>query len=324
MRPLLLATLTLCIITHGACAPTATPVQRGSIDIHFCQQENCTAAIIQAVTASQEVQCAFYDLDLPVLEKALRKASATVLVFDENHEGFGTPVPALHGGLMHNKFCILDAGTPRARIVTGSTNPTRNGMERNDNHLVFIEGEHLVKNYQEEFEELAGGRERTVAHPHVIHTTRGRNLLIENYFCPEDNCEEEVLSELAHAEEEILFTTFSFTSDAIGALLIERHEEGVEVEGIFENRQRSRYTEYDKLKQAGVAVQRDANPQTMHHKVFLIDPGSPRATVITGSYNPTKSGDTRNDENLLIIHDTAVTNQFLQEFRRIAAEAERT
>jgi phospholipase D len=48
----------------------------------------------------------------------------------------------------------------------------------------------------------------------------------------------------------------------------------------------------------------------MHHKVFIID----KEAVVTGSYNPTKSGNTRNDENMLIIHDKEIANQFLEEF----------
>ena len=36
----------------------------------------------------------------------------------------------------------------------------------------------------------------------------------------------------------------------------------------------------------------------MHHKVFIID----EEIVITGSFNPSKNADTRNDENILIIN----------------------
>ena len=55
----------------------------------------------------------------------------------------------------------------------------------------------------------------------------------------------------------------------------------------------------------------------MHHKVFIID----EEIVITGSYNPTSSGTKRNDENLLIIHDKEIANEFTQEFEKVWAEA---
>jgi len=51
----------------------------------------------------------------------------------------------------------------------------------------------------------------------------------------------------------------------------------------------------------------------MHHKVWIID----GKTVITGSFNPTKAGNEKNDENLVIIHDKEIAGQYLEEFKRI-------
>jgi phosphatidylserine/phosphatidylglycerophosphate/cardiolipin synthase-like enzyme len=58
--------------------------------------------------------------------------------------------------------------------------------------------------------------------------------------------------------------------------------------------------------------------KTMHHKVFIID----NKTVITGSYNPTKNANERNDENILIIHDKKIAEKYLKEFERIYYERE--
>jgi phosphatidylserine/phosphatidylglycerophosphate/cardiolipin synthase-like enzyme len=40
-------------------------------------------------------------------------------------------------------------------------------------------------------------------------------------------------------------------------------------------------------------------------------------TVITGSFNFTKSADTANDDNILVIHSPAVAAQYEQEFQQI-------
>ena len=61
-------------------------------------------------------------------------------------------------------------------------------------------------------------------------------------------------------------------------------------------------------------VKFDNNKGTMHHKVFIID----GKIVATGSFNPTKNGDIRNDENLVIIHDESIAKQFLNEFKRVS------
>ena len=60
----------------------------------------------------------------------------------------------------------------------------------------------------------------------------------------------------------------------------------------------------------------------MHHKVWLIDTLSPDCTVITGSMNPSKGGDTRNDENILIIkNDQELCKAFEEEYQRVRSEA---
>ncbi|MBI1969670.1 phospholipase, partial [Candidatus Woesearchaeota archaeon] len=70
------------------------------------------------------------------------------------------------------------------------------------------------------------------------------------------------------------------------------------------------------LKEGGIPVQRDNNKYNKHQKVFNID----GKTVITGSFNPTKNGDTRNDENLLIIHDQNIAEKFEEEFAQLTEE----
>ncbi|MFH1399442.1 MAG: phospholipase D-like domain-containing protein [Candidatus Woesearchaeota archaeon] len=51
----------------------------------------------------------------------------------------------------------------------------------------------------------------------------------------------------------------------------------------------------------------------MHHKFFIIDNG----TVITGSFNPSKSADQSNDENIIIIEDPNLVERFRQEFQSL-------
>ncbi|MBT4150600.1 phospholipase, partial [Candidatus Woesearchaeota archaeon] len=51
----------------------------------------------------------------------------------------------------------------------------------------------------------------------------------------------------------------------------------------------------------------------MHHKVFIID----GKTVVTGSFNPSKNGDSRNDENILIIRDETIASRYLAEYERL-------
>ena len=81
--------------------------------------------------------------------------------------------------------------------------------------------------------------------------------------------------------------------------------------GIFDSGQSSsKYSQFKRLKEFGMDVKKDSNRYKLHHKVFIID----NETVVTGSFNPTSSADTKNDENILIIHDSELASLYLKEF----------
>ncbi len=284
--------------------------EKGWHELYFCPRDNCSKKFTDFLSSADSIKCAFYDLRLEELEELLREKEAEVLVFEENYDGFGTPADSRES--MHNKFCVLD----KEVVVTGSANPTLNGLRKNNNNLFIIESRYLVENYLAEFREIKNrGRgeweEERTEHPLIKHNS----FYVKNYFCPEDNCEEKVLEELREAEHNITFLTFSFTSNPIGNYLISKKDD-VLVRGVFEKRQNknSKYSEYGKMKKEGMNVVLDRNPHTMHHKVFIID----GETTVFGSYNPSKNGNTRNDENIIIVDSENITSEFVDEYNRIA------
>jgi phospholipase D len=157
---------------------------------------------------------------------------------------------------------------------------------------------------------LRDGTEAPVPNPRITHTVfsydgSSRSLLVENYFCPEDACADHVLPILRAANRSVKFFIFSFTDDEIGDALVERAAAGVNVSGVFDRQQESKYSEYTGLRLAGLDVR--------HDKVFIVDD----EIVVTGSYNPTGNGNERNDENVLIIHDASIARQYVTEFERV-------
>ncbi|MFC1732750.1 phospholipase D-like domain-containing protein [candidate division KSB1 bacterium] len=278
----------------------------------FCPRDSCAVNLEYMINISDKVHCAFFDLDLENVITALQRKSvedALVVVdadyFEEEWESNVNFRKDTRKAFMHNKFCIFDE-----KIVwTGSMNPTHNGDEKNNNNVIIIFSENLAETYEEEFQELwAGtfGKGKEVKNPKIT----VNSIEIESYFCPEDFCANEVMEELDKAEKSIYFMTFSFTHDKIGDLLVKKHDQGVEVRGVFEKRQNSQYSEFSKLNESGIDVKLDSNKATMHHKVFIID----EKVVVTGSFNPTMNGDTNNDENIIIIKNKAIANSFLEEF----------
>ena len=288
----------------------------GAIELHFCPAENCSSYMYSTLSSAEEsIHCALFDLNLPEIIAVLTEKNDEIdvkLVVDDNHYEELADLDFVRqdtsSQYSHNKFCIVDDEI----VTTGSMNPTYNGNYKNNNNLVIVESSILAENYEDEFSELWSGEfgdgKRTEDPIVVLDGT-----IVKNYFCPEDWCANKIIDELSLANESIHFLTFSFTSEPIARKLIELHDANITVTGVFEKQQNSKYSKYAELLDAGLNVRWDTNKYKMHHKVFIID----SKIVVTGSMNPSKSGDTRNDENLLIIYDEEIASLFLKEFEKV-------
>lgn len=268
-----------------------------NIEVYFCPKDNCENIFIKTINNSKTLDCAFYDLNLKSIEQQLVNARVIMEKDNLNNRNFKSDKKSSY---MHNKFCIINKTT----VITGSMNPTTNGAYKNNNNLLIINSKEIAKTYTIEFEELYYNKKNEKSK-----ITNYDNIQI--FFCPEDNCANQILKEIKSAQQSIYFITFSFTHDLIAASIVSKK---LEVKGIIENSQRNVInSEYQYLLNNTMNVKLDSNPNNMHHKVFIID----NTTVITGSMNPTKNGDTKNDENLIIIKDKIIAEKYLQEFKEL-------
>ena len=220
------------------------------------------------------------------------------------------------GPIMHNKFMVVDAEW----VWTGSWNWTSGDTYRLNNNAIQIKSKELAENYTVEFEKMFTLRKfgptkpRGVPFPQITI----QNVLVENYFAPEDDVTSHILNRISGATKSIQFMAFSFTLDKLGQALIGRHKAGVQVRGVFETTgSETQFSEYRALKQAGLDVMKDGNPYVMHHKVFIID----GKTVIFGSFNFSSNAEKDNDENLLIIDDLNLAEAFTAEMERVVSMA---
>jgi len=291
----------------------------GSIQVYFCPQDNCEQNLIDFLsTAKMSIHCAVFELDLKsvqdlILDKA-KTMEVEVVTDDQYLKEFDHPfVKTDRSGLMHNKFCIVDG----EKVYAGSMNPTNNCANKNNNNLLLIRSKQLATNYEMEFQEMWNGTFKK-GNPVLNPQLRIGNISVDNYFCPDDQCAEQVKLELQKAQQEIYFMTFSFTHEGIGNMLLLKKRDGLTVRGVMEARQITKNSQYSRLVNYNIPVRKDGNPNNMHHKVFIID----NSTVITGSFNPSEGGDTRNDENILIIHDREIASRFLGEFEKVWGEGQ--
>ncbi len=276
------------------------PIYESEISVYFCPRDKCEEVLASEFAKSDKILCAMYDWEL---EGVIPDDRDVKFIFDDHN------VPDKfkyqhkddnHDYLMHNKFCILDD----ERVITGSYNPTQRGTYFNNNNLVVIKSIALARDYTDEFDEMWAGTY------HKGDKKTGYSSDPEVYFCPEDGCQDALISLINNAQESIYFMTFSFTSQGVADALLAASKRGIQVSGIFEKAQNSKYSKYQFLKDAKLPVYIDRSKYNMHHKSFIVD----RSVVITGSYNPSNNGNKRNDENMIVLRDSKVAEAFLKEF----------
>ena len=128
------------------------------------------------------------------------------------------------------------------------------------------------------------------------------------FFSPNGGCTEAIVSEIGKAKREILVQAYSFTSVPIAKALVEAHKRGVDCKVILDKSQRKeKYSSAGFLANFGIETWIDEKPKIAHSKVMVID----GETIVTGSFNFTKSAEADNVENLLILSGAELAKRYL-------------
>jgi phosphatidylserine/phosphatidylglycerophosphate/cardiolipin synthase-like enzyme len=134
----------------------------------------------------------------------------------------------------------------------------------------------------------------------------------EVYFSPHGRATEAIIRELNKANNSVLVQAYSFTSAPIAKALLNAHKRGVKVEVILDKSQRTdQYSSATFLNNQGIPVKIDAKHAKNHDKVMITD----GETVITGSFNFTKAAEEKNAENLLVIKDKKLAEQYTKNWK---------
>ncbi len=295
--------------------------------------ESALAAAIDG--ARHTLDIAVFELDSAALRDAIARAHErgvnARIVADDLHGMNNKSDPHLRdlaragldirtdrrSGLMHNKFAIID----QRSVWTGSWNTTINGSYRNNNNALMLESPLAARAYQAEFDEMFergefGKRSRDQGMVSFAHDGGEIGII----FAPEADEISPLIAEIAGARRAIRFMAFVFSLQELAdAMLLQAMLEDVVIEGVFEARNSlATWSQMPALHCAGAAVRRDGNRYILHHKVIIIDDH----TVITGSFNFSRSAAESNDENILIIRHVDIAALYLEEWRRIWDSAE--
>ena len=203
------------------------------------------------------------------------------------------------GDIMHNKFFIVDG----KYIWTGSANISDTGTGGyNANVVALIESEFIASKYLIEFEQMfEDGKfhrakkklKKTKLQTHI----NGQEVNI--YFSPQGYAMYRgVIPLIKEAKDSIDISIFFLTHKNISRELVRASKRGVSIRVILDATAASNgYSKHNYLRDNGIPVKVENWGGKMHMKSAIID----KKHLIVGSMNWTGAGESKNDENTLII-----------------------
>lgn len=132
---------------------------------------------------------------------------------------------------------------------------------------------------------------------------------IELCFTPPSGCAAVIVRAISKAKESIYVQAYGMTSPTIVEALIKAQASGVKVRVLLDKSNlKDKWSKMGALLEADIDVGIDRVSGIAHNKLMILD----EKIVITGSFNFTRSANSRNAENVIIIDDSVVAKQYLQ------------
>jgi len=134
------------------------------------------------------------------------------------------------------------------------------------------------------------------------------------YFSPGTDCLNAIIDAMRNARKTAKICVFTISDNRIGNAIIDMQMNGVDIQIISDNDKRfDKGNDIDYLFDKGIDIKLDTTSAHMHHKFAIFDD----EVTITGSYNWTRSAETRNFENILVTDDKKVAKTYSKEFDKL-------
>lgn len=276
---------------------------------------------------------------------------AGVKVIDDTADG------SKGSGLMHHKFMIVDHQT----VLAGSTNYTLSDIhgdfsnletKGNVNHLLRIQNPQVANLFREEFNYMWGIPELGINPKFALakpwrspQSLNWQDTQITIQFSPTSSEQAWSYSTngligktIDSATKSVDLALFVFSAQELADILEHKQEEGIVIKGVFDPGFAHRYYS-EMLDMLGITLYADCQPEAnnhpwlnpldtvgipqldsgdkLHHKFAVIDD----QTVISGSHNWSEAANSQNDEAVIVITNSTVSQHFVQEFQRLYSSA---
>lgn len=277
-----------------------------------CSTEMCKEILNNINFAKTSIDIAIYGYSsVPSIENAIKNAKARGvkirLVYDIDSTG-GNIYPNTNelvklvgnvkndalskekSAIMHNKFYIFD----NKIVITGSANLSHTDMSGyNSNAIIVINSPAAAKIYTEEFNQMYEGK----FHSNKILTENSSGI----YFSPQNKTiQNTILPLIRNSKNYIYIPAFLISHKEMVSELIQAKNRGVDVRIITDALNASaKYSKVRELRAAGMPVKIENYAGKMHSKTMIIDD----RYLVLGSMNFSKSGEIKNDENLIVLEN---------------------
>lgn len=242
-------------------------------------------------------------------------------------------------GIQHNKFAVVD----NRYVFTGTGNLSDTDMERNNNNWYIIESPEMAEYYKLEFMQMYYGLFAAKKRPRSLNNTFVvNNYPVEVYFSPYQGQDamDRLIELVNSAEHSVHYMIFAHTHDELAsAMIYAARQRNIPVYGIHDNtfvvgvseeapRIYSAAINNDgSFHPTGPFPRWDGNENTkirgnpahggkMHCKTLIIDAGTPKAKMATGSFNWSNNAINNNDENMIVIHNPKIANAIFEQFQQ--------
>lgn len=301
-----------------------------------CTTEFCMTLVEQINNSNNTIDMALYGYtNIPdittAIQHAIRRGVRVRLVYDVNTKGenfysdtFNLAMTLAEskadygdakyqGAIMHNKFFIFDSKT----VLTGSANISQTDIAGfNSNAIILINSEEIAHLYEQEFNQMYADN----FHNKKIPTQNNKNILLGDsivsvYFSPQDNFINTVLVTLIdNAQDYIYIPTFVLTHKKLSQALINAKARNVDIKVILDaTNANNDHSAHEMLRQKGIEVKTENYAGKMHSKSVIIDD----RYLVLGSMNLSYSGNSRNDENVLLIENTTLAKYYKNFFEYV-------
>lgn len=300
----------------GEVVAAAIELAEESVDLCVMELQDFTVsdALIKASARGVSLRIVIDDsYSDPAEEPAIKNLEEVGIVWRDDHDS---------GAIMHSKFVVID----QRFVVVSSGNFSVYDAGSNANNLLFFDSPGLAATYRQRMDGFWTNDEFHSAITSQPDSVEVDGSMVDVLHGPSELMLDRLKEEIAGAQSAIHFSIFAFTLQEVREALEDRCGE-VEILGLYDEEQAQdpNSVSFDdwcsQIEVLPADVQADFGFSKLHHKLLIVDPGTSRGRVVTGSMNWTWSATAKNDEEMVVIRVPSLVAQYEQEFQARLEEA---